>query len=180
MSGANAATYLLTGISAAGKSTVGQLLAERFPRSVHVRGDVFRRMVVGGREQMRSGAPPEAERQLDLRYRLAATAADAYAAAGFTVVVQDIVVGPALGAYVERIASRPLHVVVLVPSLDAVNRRERERAKTAYVADGPSPADLDRYLREHTPRIGLWLDTTEQRPEQTVDEILARADEALV
>ncbi|MFJ2642038.1 MULTISPECIES: AAA family ATPase [unclassified Streptomyces] len=44
-----AAVILVTGVMASGKSTVAQGLAERLPRSVHVRGDVFRRMVVSGR-----------------------------------------------------------------------------------------------------------------------------------
>lgn len=129
---------------------------------------------------MRPGAPPEADRQLDLRYRLGAQTADAFFDAGFTVVVQDIVMGPSLTTYVERIRSRPLHVIVLVPGVDVVERRERERPKTAYQPDGPTVADLDEYLRTATPRIGLWLDTSEQTPEQTVDEILARRAEALV
>lgn len=43
------AIVLITGIQAAGKSTIAQALAERLPRSVHVRGDLFRRMVVNGR-----------------------------------------------------------------------------------------------------------------------------------
>ena len=33
---------------------------------------------------------------------------------------------------------------------------------------------LDRALRQQTPRLGLWLDTTDQTPEETVDEILDR------
>ena len=34
-------------------------------------------------------------------------------------------------------------------------------------------------MREETPRVGLWLDSSELTAEQTVDEILARAwDEA--
>jgi adenylylsulfate kinase-like enzyme len=41
--------FLVTGIQAAGKSTVAQALAEKFERSVHVRGDLFRRMMVNGR-----------------------------------------------------------------------------------------------------------------------------------
>lgn len=174
------AVFLITGISAAGKSTTAQLLAERFERAVHVKGDVYRRMVVRGRVHMRPDAPPEAERQLDLRYRLGAQTANAYFDAGFTVVVQDIVMGPALAIYVERIRSRPLHVVVLVPRVDVVEQREGERFKVAYQADGPAPADLDRYLRASTPRIGLWLDTSDQTPDQTVDEILARRSEALI
>lgn len=36
---------LITEIMAAGKSTVAELLARRLPRSVHLRGDLFRRMV---------------------------------------------------------------------------------------------------------------------------------------
>jgi hypothetical protein len=58
--------------------------------------------------------------------------------------------------------------------------REDRRPKTAYQPDGPSVDDLDRYLRAETPRIGLWLDTSEQTPDETVDEILARRAEALV
>jgi len=69
------AVFLLTGIMASGKSTVVQLLAERLPRAAHVRGDAFRRMIVTGRREMTPGAGPEAEAQLELRYRLAATAA---------------------------------------------------------------------------------------------------------
>ncbi len=179
MAGDNAA-YLITGISAAGKSTVGELLAQRFERAVHVKGDIFRRMVVSGRVHMRPGAPPEAELQLDLRYRLGAATADVYFDAGFTVVVQDIVMGPALATYVERIRSRPLHVVVLTPRTDVVAERERLRAKTAYQPDGPTVDDLDAHIRDETPRIGLWLDSSDQEPDETVDEILERREEACV
>jgi len=59
--------FLITGISAAGKSTTAQTLAERLDYAVHVKGDVFRRMVVSGRVHMRDDAPPEARKQLDLR-----------------------------------------------------------------------------------------------------------------
>ncbi len=45
------AVVLVTGVMAAGKSTVAQLPAERLPRSVHLRGDSFRRMIVSGREE---------------------------------------------------------------------------------------------------------------------------------
>jgi hypothetical protein len=147
---------------------------------VHVKGDIYRRMVVSGRVHMGLDAPPEAERQLDLRYRLGASTADAYFEAGFTVVVQDIVMGPALSTYVERIKARPLHVVVLSPRPDVVARREAARAKTAYQPDGPTINDLDDYIRAETPRIGLWIDNSDQTPDETVDEILERCEEARV
>src|SRR5713101_7083907 len=119
--------FLVTGIQAAGKSTVGELLACRFERGVHVRGDVFRRMVVSGRENVTPDESEEARRQLDLRYRLGAATADAYCDAGFTVVVQDVIFRDDLTTYVARIRNRPLMVVVLMPRGDVVAAREAAR-----------------------------------------------------
>ncbi|MEU7714907.1 AAA family ATPase [Micromonospora chalcea] len=167
------AVVLISGIMAVGKSTVAEGLARRLPRSVHLRGDVFRRMIVSGRADMTAEPTDEALRQLRLRYDLAASTADRYAAAGFTVVLQDVVLGPDLPAMVGRIRHRPLAVVVLAPRAEVVAARERDRPKTGY-GDWPV-ADLDAGFRADTPRIGLWLDTSDQTPEETVAEILAHA-----
>jgi uridine kinase len=43
---------LITGIMASGKSTVAQLLSERFEKSVHLRGDIFLRMIVNNRKEV--------------------------------------------------------------------------------------------------------------------------------
>jgi len=167
------AIVLITGIMAAGKSTVAQELASRLPRSVHLRGDAFRRMIVNGRAEMTPETEAEAIRQLRLRYTLAANAADTYFAAGFTVVLQDVVLGSDLADMVDRIRSRPLLVVVLAPRPEVVAVREQGRPKTGY--GEWTPQQLDAGLRAETPRLGLWLDNSEQTPTQTVDEILARA-----
>jgi hypothetical protein len=92
--------------------------------------------------------------------------------------VQDIVLGPDLADYVELIRTRPLHVVVLAPHPEAVAAREAGRGKTGYGAW--TVADLDTALRTETPRLGLWLDTSDLTPAQTVDAILARREEAVV
>lgn len=169
---------IVTGAMAAGKSTVADLLAERLPQSVHVRGDLFRRMVVNGRADMGPGASPEALAQLRLRYELAAYTADRYAAAGFDVVLQDVVIGPELTDFVNRIATPDRYLVVLAPSVAALERRERERAKTGYTAF--SPADLDRVVRDDTPRLGYWLDSSDLTPAETVDAILGNLGAAAV
>ncbi|MEU2426049.1 AAA family ATPase [Streptomyces sp. NPDC007851] len=170
---------VITGVMAAGKSTVAQALAERLPRAAHVRGDVFRRMVVSGRADFTPDASAEATAQLHLRYDLSAATADAYAAAGFTAIVQDVLVGPELTAYLTRVRTRPLSVVVLAPSPEAVARREAGRSKTGY---GPAwtITALDAELRRHTQPLGLWLDTSALSVEQTVAAILGGAERARV
>lgn len=165
---------LVTGIPAAGKSTVADLLARRFDRAVHVRGDVFRRMVVAGRSEMTATPSEDARSQLEVRYRLGAHTADIYHQAGFAVVAQDVVIGAGLADYVAAIRSRPLVVVVLAPDPDVVAGREAARDKTAYRPGGHDVAALDRALRGDTPRLGLWLDTSDQTPTQTVDTIVTR------
>jgi len=171
---------LVTGISASGKSTVAELLARRFDRGVHVKGDVFRRMVVSGRQDMSATPSAEAWDQLRLRYRLGAATADAYHAAGFSVVVQDVVVGAVLDEYVNALRARPRFVVVLTPRPDVVATREASRDKIAYRDGAPTIEALDHALRLETPKLGLWLDTSDQTPDQTVDEIIERAEEARV
>ncbi|GHC44725.1 AAA family ATPase [Streptomyces flavofungini] len=169
---------VITGIMAAGKSTVAQALAERLPRAAHVRGDVFRRMVVSGREEYEPGAGAEAEAQLRLRYGLSASTADAYAEAGFTAIVQDVILGEELKRYADLVRTRPLHVVVLAPRPTAVAEREAARGKTGY---GEWTVEaLDEGMRATTPRIGLWLDSSELTVDQTVDAILSRLREAAV
>ncbi|WP_329242248.1 AAA family ATPase [Actinoallomurus sp. NBC_01490] len=167
------AVILITGIQAAGKSTVAQVLAERLPRSVHVRGDVFRRMVVNGRADMTPDPSDEAVRQLRLRHRLTAAACDEYFREGFTVIAQDVVIGDHLTEMIHMIRQRPLLVVVLAPRPEAIAAREAARDKNAY--DQWTIDLLDDGLRTRTPRLGLWLDTSAQTPDETAEEILQRA-----
>lgn len=164
---------------AAGKSTIAQKLAEEFPRSVHVRGDAFRRMVVGGRAEVTEDPTPDAAAQLKLRYRLSASTADAYAEAGFVAVVQDVILGEDVEPYVASIRTTPRYLVVLAPRIDVVADRERRRGKSGYGPDW-TPESLAPYLWDQTPGIGLWLDTSEQSPESTTAEILDRLPEARV
>lgn len=163
---------------AAGKSTVADLLARRYPRAVHVRGDAWRKMIVTGRDPITPGLGPEAILQLYLRRHLAAVSANEYWRAGFTVVLQDIYVGGFLPAVIEEMRTSPLHVVVLSARPEVVADREAARRKTGY--GDWDPGELCATFANETPRLGLWLDTSDMTPEQTVDAILARKDEARV
>ena len=168
---------LITGNMAAGKSSVAQALAKRLRRSVHLRGDVFRRMIVSGQAQMSVELSEEAYEQLWLRYRLAAAAAQLYLQAGFTVVYQDIIIGPTLAQVVALYRMYPLSVIVLCPRPEVIAARETARAKTAY-PDESAVQTFDRVLRNETPHIGYWLDNSDLTVAETVDNILLHLSQA--
>lgn len=163
---------LITGNMASGKSSVAQALAERLPRSVHLRGDLFRRLIVNGRAEMGVELSAEAERQLQLRYSLAAEVARRYAQAGFTVVYQDIIIGPTLSDIVGLLQPYQPFVVVLCPRPEVVAARDQARAKTGY-PDRASVDAFDRVLRTETPPLGHWLDNSDLTLDETVAHILA-------
>ncbi|MCP4140962.1 MAG: AAA family ATPase [Chloroflexi bacterium] len=166
------AIILITGNMASGKSSVAQALTERLPKSVHLRGDVFRRMIVSGQADMTFELSIEAQQQLQLRYDLAVVAAKRYADAGFTVVYQDIVIGSVLAELVAAFAPYELTVIVLCPRAEVVAARDQARGNTGY-PDRASVDAFDRVLRTETPRIGCWLDSSDLTLTETVDTILA-------
>lgn len=172
-------TILLTGLMAAGKSSVAQALAERIPRSVHLRGDAFRRMIVNGRAEMGFELSSEAREQLLLRYRIAAGAAHLYLRTGFTVVYQDIILGPDLADVADLFRGTPLSVVVLCPRSDVVAVREAARSKTGYPHES-LVYEFDRAFRTATPRLGYWIDSSDLTVPETVDRILAHLPEAAI
>lgn len=72
----------------------------------------------------------------------------------------------ALTRYVAKVHTRPLFVVVLAPAIAVVRAREAARPKAGYgvwTVEAP-----DHALRAETPRIALWLDTSEHTPTLTV------------
>ena len=60
---------------ACGKSTVSDLLTKSLKKCAHLCGNVFRKMIVSGREDMPDSLSEEAIRQLHFRYKLIADAA---------------------------------------------------------------------------------------------------------
>ncbi len=170
---------LITGLMAAGKSTVAQALAERLPQSVHLRGDLFRRMIINGQIPMGFDLNEEAIAQLNLRYAIATTVAPMYLKAGFTVIYQDIILGETLTEVVDKLRPFGLHVVVLCPDATVVATREAGRGKRGY-GNAAEIASFDQVLREATPPIGLWLDTTNLTVEESVDQILENLTAALI
>ena len=104
--------------------------------------------------------------------------------AGIHAVHVDNIYGPAVIDQLDRVACRRA-LVVLRPSVEAVVERELRRGSGAYGAwraDGSlvdAVRRFDGWLAE-TPPVGLWVDSTDQSAEQTVDWILVHWDQAMV
>lgn len=165
--------FIITGAMAAGKTTVANALARRFPRSALVGGDVFRRMIINGAAAMGPTLDAEARAQLTLRQVIATDAVRRYFEAGFTVVYQDILIGHDLVAAVERLRDLDPRVVVLAPSAEVLGQRDRDRPKTGYSETFPPSVLADALARE-TPRIGQWIDSSAMDVEQVVETVLGR------
>ena len=169
--------FVITGVMAAGKSTVADALAQRFQRAVHVRGDVFRKMIARGRDPITPELGEEALRQLDLRQRIAANVANEYWRDDFTVVLQDIYAGDGLANVVGRLEISPLYVVVLTPRPEVVAAREARREKSGYGEwdVGTVLSVLRRRDAAHWPVAR----TSEMTPEESVEAILLGSRRAL-
>jgi chloramphenicol 3-O-phosphotransferase len=160
---------LVTGVMASGKSTVGELVAQELKPSVHLRGDVFRKTIVNGRQEMGFAPSDAAVKQLWLRYRISHQVALGYWRAGFNVVYQDVVIGRMLQDVVELYRGLPLHVVVLSPRAEVVALREAGRSKKGYSSF--TVGQLFDMFSE-TPRLGLWVDNSEQSVVETATCVL--------
>lgn len=171
---------MITGMQAAGKSTLGPLLAARLgPPAAALDGDVFYNMVESGHAGMTSEPDPEAERQLRLRYSAGALVAQHYVDAGFDFVYTDIVLGDDVTEWFDAIRGAQRHLVVLNPSSDVIVEREIGRGKNSYRGwqePGMSLRDAVESLQRgllDTPKRGLWLDTSALTVRESIDAILA-------
>ena len=125
---------------------------------------------------MSSEPDAEAMRQLLLRYRVAAETARRYSKAGFNVIYQDVIIGPVMKEVVPMYKGHPLHIVVLCPDIDTIIRREKARSKTGY---GGATVEQLQIALASTPRIGLWIDSSDQTVEETAAMILENFDQAI-
>jgi predicted kinase len=173
--------FVISGVPASGKTTVSRLLASRLDRAVCVPGDTIRAMVVTGRADMRPGAGEAELRQLLLRYQGALAVAAVYLAAGFDVVVEDVIIGSVLPKFLALVPVPEVHLVFLDPDAAAVADRDRGRGRSKSAYDSLwDVGELRDELRAETARLGLWLDSTELSAEQTVDRILGDLGASLV
>jgi chloramphenicol 3-O-phosphotransferase len=178
------AIFAISGTQGAGKTTVSSMLARRFERGVHISADTLQKMIVSGGEwplasqtNANTDTQGEAGDQLRLRLHNMCLLGRSFYDAGFTVVLDDIIVGSRMQHLLVDLAGVDVMFVMLTPPLETVRDRERQRGTELW----REWEWLTESVERTTPRVGLWLDTSAQTPEETVDEIMRRAwGEALV
>lgn len=163
--------YIVSGIPGAGKTTVSRLLARRLERGVHIESDLLQEFIAAGWPDERK-KPDEWRRQLRLRTRNASLLADSFFEAGFTPVIDDVVIGSRLDDFRHELRSRPILFIMLMAALEVVERRDAGR-NDKHVFERWRHLDDD--VRHHMPRVGLWVDTSQMTADEAVETILDRA-----
>jgi predicted kinase len=172
--------FLVVGGPGVGKSTTSRALAASFASSIHLPVDDLRHMVVSGLALPSPEWDDELVRQIRLARGAAVQMAEAYAAAGFAVVLDDFYDPHGLVEY-RGLLSRPGTVgVVLYPTAEEARRRNAARSTGeeagyidgaiahAYAVLGPA---VGRLAEEGW----LVLDTTEMDVAAVVAVIRERA-----
>lgn len=173
---------VISGATASGKTTVGHEIALRRDRALHIDGDFIQSLVVSGSITMTIPPPPGALDQLRLRYRAALALADLYLDEGFDAIVSDNMFEDEAQRFLalaqQSQPSRSVHFVMLNPSVEAIWERYNQRPGGGYTAY--LTPEIVKAAVERTPRVGLWLDNSNQSAAQTADEVLRRLPEAEV
>lgn len=162
---------IVSGPPGVGKTTVAALLAERFPRSVHLEVDSFFRFVRSGYVKPWK---PESHDQNRAVMRIAAQAAAGYADAGYFTVVEGIVIP---GWFYEplrdalRVAGHRVAYAVLRAPLSVCAARAKRR-------DGGSHSAAIEQLWRSFERLGEFeanaLDIDGWEPREVADALERR------
>jgi len=161
---------ILSGPSGAGKSAVAESLCERYDRTVHIEIDEFFTWIRMG---FVSPMKPESNRQNVMVSRAAARAATAYAQDLYAVFL-DGVIGPhLLPVYLEelRVASVPVHFVLLRPALEETLRRIDGRAPERQLPVRDHRALYEQFVA-YGDFAGSTIDNTLMTPDETADRVM--------
>ena len=127
----------------------------------------------------------ESSRQIELNMRNQSLLARSYAEAGFTTIVDYVIVTrAALERYRASLVGLDVYLVVLHPGARVVIEREAAREKSRRHREkhgrtiGEHFAHLETPLVAELGGVGLWLDTAGVTPAATVDLIVAGRERA--
>jgi predicted kinase len=162
---------ILTGPPAAGKSTVAQTLAARYDRVAHIPVDQIRHLVTptGYARPGRDSYLP----QRRLAIRNASCMATNFYRERFGVIIDDVLDEEEfLELYLQNLreASAPVHLIKLIPTLNACEARHRTRSSEHAPVDWLKN-DYEAFMLNVRTLPGVSIDTTSLTAEQTADRL---------
>lgn len=164
----------VTGMAGAGKSTVGRMLAKRFPKCLFIQVDELREKMVTGYARPEGGIfTEEVIQQFQMARSTAIYMAHLYADQGVDVVIDDVCVP---SNFVEQYAALfeipEVHRVLLYPKAPVVVERIKQRG--GPLEHIPYVPVIYNYLDSMSKDGWIVLDSSEWTIEQTVNEVLSR------
>jgi chloramphenicol 3-O-phosphotransferase len=170
-----AEVLILTGPPASGKTTVAVALAERYDRVAHIDVDVVRHFVTPtGFAKPRS---PERRHQRLLGARNGSALARNFLADRFGAIIDECFDEPdLLPVYLDELkpANADIHVVTLLPSLEACKARDVERRNAGRGSNaGWIRTDYERFLKFGSELPGSTIDSSDLTVYETADRLQA-------
>jgi chloramphenicol 3-O-phosphotransferase len=164
---------ILTGPPASGKTTVAQALAERYDRVAHIDVDAVRRFVTP--TGFAKPGSPERRHQRLLGVRNACALSRNFVVERFGVIIDECFDEPdLLPVYLDELkpANVDIHVVTLLPSLEACEARDAARRKSSRPAAWMR-TDYDRFLKFGSQLPGSTIDSSGLTTYETADRLQA-------
>ena len=170
--------FIFSGLPAAGKSTVAAALLSHFALGLHIPVDVIRNWVVSGLSDPIGSWDPATEQQFQLARRAAVQTSLTYAAAGFAVVIDDVIMPEHFEThYQPYFGDFTTYQIMLRPRAEIAVARNARRMKESGTAQLNKLIPLiDDYLNQYDlPALG-WhvVDNSSLSIENTAREILSR------
>lgn len=166
---------LVSGLPGSGKTSVSHRLAHGFEKGFHLQVDLVRSMVVSGAISPETTTVwnSELEDQFRLERKAASALASTYAAAGYSVVIDDVAI-PAniLGHYENLDRNSQFFKILLFPSVTATLLRLGGRKDEFDDIFSEKLSMLHIYLKSSDKTQWNVIDTSDQTIDDTVQSVL--------